>query len=105
MAKVISKTKVTKSIGFNAMWIAAKYPSGGSVRYSVTRNGERLTLAFSNNENESKVQGSIFSAYVQCRKNESYMDVFNRLEIILKSCESGKEVIAKMNVSLNQLNS
>ena len=41
---------VKKSIGFDNMRLSAKLPSGASLKFSIGRSGERLEMAFSNDE-------------------------------------------------------
>ena len=78
------------------MWISAKFPSGASYRFSVGRNGERITMAFSNNNAESNIQLKIFNEYMKFHKGETNEDRFNRLERLTKQCTSGKMLIELM---------
>jgi hypothetical protein len=88
--------KIKKTIGFDRMSITAKFPSGANFRYFISRSGERLSIAFSNDSKELKEQSKIFGEWVKHRKGETNIDVFNRLEELCKKCKSGKELINLM---------
>ena len=90
------ETKITKKYGFDNMSIAAKFPSGASYRFSVSRIGERLTVAFSNNNKILQAQTKIFAAWMKLRPSEVNQGRFDRLEELTKTCTSGKELIIKM---------
>ena len=90
------ETKITKKYGFDNMSIAAKFPSGASYRFSVSRSGERLTLAFSNDDKELAAQTKIFANWMKFRPGELNQGRFERLEELTKTCKSGKELINKI---------
>jgi hypothetical protein len=94
------ETTVTKKINHDSMWISAKFPSGASYKFKVDRNGERLEMAFSNNDAESKIQIRIFQNYMKFRPKETNEDRFNRLERLTKQCVSGKMLIKLMEESI-----
>jgi hypothetical protein len=89
--------KVNKKIGFDRMSISAKFESGADLRFSISRNGERLTIAFSNDINELKRQSDIVEAWLKLRTGEKNIDRFNRLEEVCKNCKSGAEFIAAIS--------
>ena len=93
-------TKITKKYGFDNMSISAKFPSGASYRFSVGRGGERLAMAFSNIDSESKVQLRIFGNFMKFQPKETNEGRFNRLEELTKKCRSGKELIKLMEETL-----
>jgi hypothetical protein len=94
------ETTVKKKINHDSMWISAKFPSGASYRFSVNRNGERLSMAFSNNDAESKIQLKIFGNFIKLLPKETNEDRFNRLERFTKQCTSGKMLIKLMEESI-----
>jgi hypothetical protein len=94
------ETKVRKNYGFDNMSISAKFPSGASYRFSVGREGERLMIAFSNDDAEAKVQMRIFQKWIKFQPKETNEGRFNRLEEITKKCQSGKQLIKLMEESL-----
>ena len=90
------ETEVKKKINHDSMWIKAKFPSGAYYKFSVNRDGERLEMAFSNNDSEASVQIKTFNNYMKFRKGETNEDRFNRLEELSKKCSSGKQLISLM---------
>lgn len=90
------ETTVKKKINHDSMWIEAKFPSGASYKFKIDRNGERLEMAFSNNDVEARTQMNIFGAYMKFKKGETNENRFNRLERLTKQCKSGKELINLM---------
>lgn len=90
------EVKIKKTIGFDRMSISAKFPSGANFKYSIGRSGERLELAFSNDNSELKEQTKIFMNWMKYRDGEKNADRFNRLEELCKKCKSGKELINLM---------
>jgi hypothetical protein len=96
MGAVIMETIVKKKLNHDSMWITAKFPSGASYKLRINRNGERLEMAFSNNDAESKEQLKIFSNWMKFQPKETHEDRFNRLERLTKQCTSGKALIELM---------
>jgi hypothetical protein len=90
------EAKIKKTIGFDRMSISAKFPSGANFKFSIGRSGERLELAFSNNDSELKEQIRIFMNWMKFRDGEKNADRFDRLEELCKKCQSGKELINLM---------
>lgn len=88
--------KIKKSVGFDRMSISAKFPSGANFRFFIGRSGEKLELAFSNDEKELNEQMKIFTAWMKYREGETNVERFNRLEELCKKCKSGKELINLM---------
>jgi len=94
------ETIVKKKLNHDSMWISAKFPSGASYKFRVDRYGEKLEMAFSNNDAESKIQIRIFQNYMKFRPKETNEDRFNRLERLTKQCTSGKMLIKLMEESI-----
>lgn len=91
-------TEVKKKLNHDSMWISAKFPSGASYKFRIDRNGEKLEMAFSNDDNEAKVQIKIFNNWLKFRPKETHADRFDRLERLTKQCSSGKMLIKLMEV-------
>jgi len=102
MAK-LSSPKVSKRIGYDSMSISGKMPSGASLKWSINRNGERLEVAFSNDTKVLKYQVEVVNKWIEYRNGESNQSRFDRMETLLKSCNSGSEVITKMQAELSSL--
>jgi len=85
------KTQIKKSTTHDRMSIRGKFPSGASMNFSATRNGDSLTLGFSNDINELKRQSKIVSKWCDHRKNETNQARFDRIENAMQSCKSGAE--------------
>jgi hypothetical protein len=94
------ETKIIKKYGFDVMSISAKFPSGASYKFTAGRSGERLAMAFSNNDAESKIQIRIFQEFMKFRKGEINQGRFDRLEELTKKCQSGKMLIKLMEESI-----
>lgn len=95
------ETKITKKYGFDTMSISAKFPSGASYKFTAGRSGERLMVAFSNDDAEAKVQMKVFQNFMKFRKGEINQGRFDRLEELTKKCKSGKELIKLMNENVS----
>ena len=78
------------------MWISCMFPSGGNFKYRITRYDSRLTIAFSDNEPESKGQMETFQAWLKRNHTTSYGNLFKELEALCLTCKSGKELIKQM---------
>ena len=78
------------------MWISCKFPSGANFKYRITRYDSRLEFAFSNDDDEAKVQIKTFNEWLKKNHTTSYGDLFNKLENLCKVCNTGKELITKM---------
>ena len=96
MSKQLTETKVKKTITHDYLSMNASFPSGATFKWSVGRSGERLAIGFANDEATSQKQAKTILQGLKHRKDETNIMVFDRLEILLKSCKSGKEVISKM---------
>jgi len=90
------ETTVKKKLNHDSMWISAKFPSGASYKFSINRNGEKLEMSFSNDDNESKIQIKIFNNWLKLRPKENNGERFERLERLTKQCTSGKMLIKLM---------
>ena len=87
---------VKVSIRHDSLSISGKFKSGANFKFKIGRNGETLSLAFSNDTNELKEQTKIFFEYLKFRGDETNLDRINRLEKLCDGCSSGKELINKM---------
>ena len=90
------ETIVKKKLNHDSMWITAKFPSGATYKFRVDRNGEKLEMAFSNNDAEANDQIKIFNNWLKFRPKETHADRFDRLERLTKQCTSGKMLIKLM---------
>ena len=88
--------KVTKKITHDAMKLKCVFPSGGYFQISITRNGVRKTVAFSNNDVLLKEQSRIFNNWTELRSDETYGQLFERIEEMILNCNSGQEFINKI---------
>jgi hypothetical protein len=102
MAKLTSP-KVSKRISYDSMSISGKMPSGASLKWSINRNGERLEVAFSNDTNVLKTQLQVVQKWIEYRAGESNQSRFDRMETLLKTCNSGSDVITKMQAELSSV--
>ena len=86
------------------MTLTAKFETGGTLHFSVGRGGERLEVAFSNDDNELMKQTETVKKYMEFRKCELNADRFDRLETILSvqgGCKSGRQVVSRMNYEMS----
>jgi hypothetical protein len=93
MAVKLTETKIKKKIGFDRMSMQISFPSGASLDYRIGRSGEKLAIAFSNDDAELKRQMKITSNWLKLRKGENNQQCFDRLEAAARKCKSGKEFI------------
>ena len=93
----VTKTRITKKINFDSMWIKAQFPSGANFRFSVGRSGERLALAFSNDRNILKEQTKIFMKWLEFRPNETNQQRFDRIEELCSQYKSGNHLIKSIS--------
>jgi hypothetical protein len=89
--------KIKKSIGHDRLSLSAKFPTGAELRFSISRLGERLMVAFSNDKKEGDMQMQSLRSWLEFRDGETNLDRINRLAELVKGCKSGKEVIEKIN--------
>ena len=83
------------------MSLSAKFPTGGTFKYSVGRSGERLEVCFSNDDNTLCGETNSFKLWLKLYENNG--ERFEALENLLKAqggCKSGKQVIARMRYEL-----
>jgi len=79
------------------MWISGEFPTGGNFKYRVRRYDTTLEVAFSNDPTEGEKQMRVFNDWIE-RNTTSYGCLFNKLEELCNTCESGKELITKMKM-------
>jgi hypothetical protein len=96
-----AKAQIRSKIDHDKMQIDGRFPSGAKFSFLVTRTGERLDVAFSNDSKELKEQTLIFNQWIKLRKEETNAERFARLEAFSCTCSSGKELIEKMKYSLS----
>ena len=92
MARKIKPTKISKRTTFDRLSLSAKFNSGASLKYSISRNGEKLDLAFSNDATVLKEQSRIICEWLDSKK-ETNQERIDRLEEVCKKVNSGKEFI------------
>jgi hypothetical protein len=81
---------------YDSMWLEAKFVSGASFKYTINRNGERLELAFSNNDAVREQQSQEVMQWMKLRKGETNKQAFERLEKVASISASGVEVIKNL---------
>lgn len=92
-------TPVKTKISHDAMKLEVKYPSGGVLRWSISRRGETLTVGFSNDPIIGKKQVGTVGLWFGKLKGD-YKEKFDAAVVLLSNCASGSEVVAKMEASL-----
>lgn len=60
----VKATTIKKVIKHDSMLFDAKFPSGAQITWSITRSGERLSLALSNDPAVFKYQAKIIKSYI-----------------------------------------
>ena len=94
--KVSTKAIIRKSISHDRLSIDVKFPTGASFRYYASRNGSRITVAFSNNREELLTQTEVVKRWDKFYGSETYGQKIDRLENIMSNCTSGASVIEAM---------
>jgi hypothetical protein len=64
-AKRPTSTQVSTSITHDRLSVKAKFPTGGTVRFSITRSGEQLGVAGSNDPATAKLQLKAVAAWIE----------------------------------------
>lgn len=102
--------KLTKDYGHDSMSISATFPTGGSIKFSVGWDGEKIEVAGSNNGLIMTEQSKVANKYLKFRKGETNKDRFARFETLLTggsgwACECGSvaSVITRMKWSLGMI--
>ena len=91
-----TETKIKKRYGFDNMRLDANLPSGASLSFRAGRSGEKLEIAFSNDDATAKIQMEKMRNWLNWRKDENFQKVFDRLEKVLRASKSGAEVISNL---------
>jgi hypothetical protein len=89
-------TKIKKRYTFDSMKLEAIMQSGATVKFSITRSGERLVSCLSNDINIAKAQTESLSVWIKRRDKESNRERFDRLEKVLSESNSVAELIANL---------
>lgn len=84
-------TKLSKRIGHDSMSISGKMLSGALVKLTIGRNGEKLEVAFGNDEAVAKRQLAELKEWLKNRKNETNQERFDRLEKVLLASDNSTE--------------
>jgi hypothetical protein len=84
-------SKIKKSYSHDRMRIQINFFTGASLSFNVSRSGETLNVAFSNDRVELKKQSTQIEQWLKLRKGETNQDRFDRLENVAKKAKSGKE--------------
>lgn len=92
--KTKKTTIVKKRINRHSMWISCTFPTGGQFEYIVTRYSKTLKLEFSS---DPKRATNIFQDWIKTNTT-SYGCLFNKIEELCNTCESGIELITKMKI-------
>lgn len=90
--KKVTQTKVSKTVTHDRMSIAAKYPTGGAVRFSISRNGETLSVAGSNDPQVSREQVKCVNAFCLYQGNETNQNRIDRIAAFLRGVNSVGEL-------------
>jgi len=79
------------------MWIKAQFPSGANFRFSIGRSGERLAMAFSNDQKILREQMKIFMKWLNFREGETNQQRFDRIEDLCMKYTSGNQLIQSIS--------
>jgi hypothetical protein len=96
--------KITKNYSHDNMSLSVKLPTGGSMKFSVGRSGERLEVCFSNDDNELMGQTNSVKLYMKLMEGETNQGRFDRLESLLRAqggCKSGRTVVSRMRYEMS----
>lgn len=95
----VKKTTIKKNIQHDCMTLDAKFPSGAEITWKINRSGERLELALANDPKIFKEQSKVVRAFI-AKLEGTNAEKFEKLESILKDCNSAAEIVAKMKTLL-----
>jgi len=88
---------IKKRINHDSMWISCQFSSGANFKYTVTRYNSKLEFAFSNDDDEAKIQMMIFNEWLKKNHTTSFGNLFKDLEKLCKRCNTGKDLITLMS--------
>lgn len=88
-----STTKVTRTSG------AAKFPTGGSVGFTISRSGERLAVALSNDRSALERQTRAIEAWLRPRSGETNGQRMDRLANVCGRVASGADLVAAIGAT------
>ena len=89
------KTKITH----DSMKLEVKFPTGGILKWGISRSRETLTVGFSNDPVIGKKQVGTVGLWFGKLKG-TYQEKFQSAIDLLTGCNSGAEVVAKMEAQL-----
>lgn len=93
---VPAETTVTKTNTHDRLAVVARFPSGGSFRFSITRVGERLSWEGSGDPVKARAEMLAFYAWAKARAGETHGQIIDRVEALSKTCNSCGQLIEKM---------
>jgi hypothetical protein len=85
--------KVKKTITYDRMSISSTMLSGESFKFSISRSGEKIVLAFKNDESVIKQQFQVIKNWLSFKNGEDNLQRFDRIEKILNLSNSSNELI------------
>jgi len=92
-------TPIKTKISHDSMKLEVKFPTGGILKWSITRSRESLTVGFSNDPVVGKKQVGTVGLWFGKLKGD-YKEKFDTAIALLSQCGSGAEVVSKMEAAL-----
>jgi hypothetical protein len=96
MKNPVKQTKVVYKETHDKLALTTTFPSGGSLKFSVSRGGEKLMVGFSNDPVICKQQLACVAKWVKLSDSESNGQRMLRIKSMCESCNSGSEMIEKI---------
>lgn len=81
------------------MVLTVKLPTGGTLKWTINRSGEKLEVAFSNDPAVLKRQCKIVQDYINGLKGTN-KEKFDQLEELAKGCSSGANLCDNMQAHI-----
>lgn len=92
--------KIDMRITHDALSLAAKWQTGASLRFSITRSGERLTVAFSNDKAILAAQTKRLVAWIRRRPGETNEARILRMRDLCEGTVSGAAVMNRLDQTI-----
>lgn len=89
-------------MGHDRLRFKAEFPTGASLSWNISRSGETISVAFSNDDATLRRQIGTVGLYV-AKLIGSYAEKYDQLEALLAGCKGGDEVIAKMEAAIHPI--
>lgn len=87
-----AKKSVKKTVGHDALAVEVRYPTGGRVRFSIGRTGDRLAVAGASGA-EGQRQMAVLADWTEARGGETHGQRIDRVHALMSQAESVGDLV------------